>query len=134
FADALESVTGGRPHAVAVWRMGWELDPQNPAALRKLADASRLTGDVATAEAVRRRCVEEHINPGNDTTPREFALELAELLEARGAVEDALAVIQKAVERNPEEMRLLMREAQLLERAGRADEAAAVWKRMIFLD
>jgi tetratricopeptide (TPR) repeat protein len=134
FADALESVTGGRPHAVAVWRMGWELDPQNPAALRKLADASRLTGDVATAEAVRRRCVEEHINPGNDTTPREFALELAELLEARGAVEDALAVIQKAVERNPEEMRLLMREAQLLERAGRADEAAAVWKRMIFID
>jgi len=53
FADALESVTGGRPHAgLAVWRMGWELDPQNPAALRKLADASRSTGDVATAEAV----------------------------------------------------------------------------------
>jgi tetratricopeptide (TPR) repeat protein len=134
FADALESVPGGRPHAVAVWRMGWELDPQNPAALRKLADASRSTGDVATAEAVRRRCVEEHINPGNDTTPREFALELAELLEARGAVEDALAVIEKAVERNPEEVRLLMREAQLLERAGRMDEAAAVWKRMIRID
>jgi len=27
-----------------------------------------------------------------------------------------------------------MREAQLLERAGRADEAAAVWKRMIRID
>jgi tetratricopeptide (TPR) repeat protein len=134
FADALESLAGGKAHAVAVWRMGWELDPQNPAALRKLADASRLTGDVMTAEAVRRRCVEEHINPGNDTTPREFALELAELLEARGAVADALAVIEKAVERNPEEMRLLLREAQLLERAGRADEAAAVWKRMTGID
>jgi tetratricopeptide (TPR) repeat protein len=134
FADALESLGGGRAYAVAVWRMGWESDPQNPAALRKLADASRLTGDVTTAEEVRRRCIEERINPGNDTTPREFALELAELLEARGAVEDALAVIEKAVERNPEELRLLMRNAQLLERAGRMGEADAVWKRMIGID
>ena len=134
FAEGLESLAGGRAHAVAIWKMGWELDPQNPAALRKLVDASREAGDVATDEAVRRRCIEERINPGNDTTPREFALELAELLEARGAVMEALAMIEKAVERNPEELRLLLREALLLERCGRAEDAAAVWKRMVALD
>ncbi len=134
FADALESLGGGKPYAVAIWRMGWEQDPENPATLRKLADASRLTGDVTTAEEVRRRCVEDRINLGNDTTPREFAIELAELLEARGAVDDALAVIEKAVGWNPEEMRLLMRQALLLERVGRGDDAAAIWKRMIGMD
>ncbi|MEO6786638.1 MAG: hypothetical protein ABI318_10940, partial [Chthoniobacteraceae bacterium] len=130
FAEALESLNGGGAHAVAIWKMDWESDPQNPAALRKLVDASLAAGDVTTAEAVRRRCIEERINPGNDTTPREFALELADLLEARGAADDALAVIDTAVERNPEELRLLMRRAQLLERSGRAEDAAAAWKKM----
>jgi tetratricopeptide (TPR) repeat protein len=134
FAEALESFAGGKAHAVAIWKMGWELDPQNSASLRKLADASRAAGDVATDEAVRRRCIGENINPGNDTTPREFALELADLLDARGAAGEALAVIEKAVERNPEELRLLLRNALLLERTGRAGDAAAIWKRMIALD
>ncbi len=131
FAEGLESLSGGGAHAVAILKMGWELDPQNPAAMRKLVEASRAAGDVATDEAVRRRCIEERINPGNDTTPREFALELAELLEARGAVAEALAVIEKAVERNPEELRLLLRNAQLLERSGKAEDAEVIWKRMI---
>ena len=130
-ADALESLAGGKGHAVAIRKLEWDLDPQNPAALRKLVDASLATGDVTTAEAVRRRCIVERINPGNDTTPREFALELADLLEARGAPGEALAMIETAVERNPEELRLLMRRAQLLEKCGRADDAAAAWKRTV---
>ena len=134
FAEGLESVAGGRSHAVEIWKMGWEADVQNPAALRKLLDASRAAGDVETDEAVRRRCIEERINSGNDTTPREFALELADVLEARGAVEEALTMIEKAVERNPEELRLLLRKAQLLERGGRAEDAAAAWTRMGGLD
>ncbi len=133
FAEALESV-GGAAHAVAVWKLGWEIDPQNPGTLRQVVDASRNAGDVVMEEAVRRRCIEERINPGNDTTLREFALELADLLEARGAADEALAVFEKAVERNPEELRLLMREALLLERSGRAEEAAPVWKKMIGCD
>jgi tetratricopeptide (TPR) repeat protein len=134
FAEGLESLAAGRAHAVGIWKMAWELDPQNPSALRKLVDASRAAGDVAAGEAVRRRCVEEYINPGNDTTPREFALELADLLEARGAAGEALAVIEKAAARNPEELRLLLRQAELLERAGRAGDAAVVWRRMGVLD
>ncbi len=133
FAEALASVGGGA-HAVAIWKIGWEHDLRNPGALRQLVDASRAAGDVAADEAVRRRCVEEIINPGNDTTLREFALELSELLEQRGAADEALAVIEKAVERNPEELRLLMREALLLERCSRADEAAAVWKKVVGSD
>ncbi len=133
FAEGLES-TGGKAHAVAVWKSAWELDPENPGALRTLLEASRAAEDVTTGEAVRRRCIDERINFGNDTTPREFALELADLLEARGALADALAEIERAVERNPEELRLLMRKAQLLERSGRADDAAAIWKKMIGMD
>ncbi|MEO6740149.1 MAG: hypothetical protein ABIP20_07850, partial [Chthoniobacteraceae bacterium] len=130
FAEALEAI-GGREHAVAIWKMLWELDPQKPGALRAVLDASRTAGDVATDEAVRRRCIEERINPGNDSTPREFALELADLLEARGATREALAMMDGAVGRNPEELRLLMRRAQLLEKCGRTEEADPVWKAMI---
>ena len=130
-ADAMESLGGGKEHAVAIRKMEWELDPQNPAALRKLVDASQTAGDMTAAEAVRRRCIVERINPGNDTTPREFALELAELLEARGAKGEALEVIGTAVERNPEEVRLTMRRAQLLEKCGKDGEAAEVWKKTI---
>ncbi len=133
FAEALAAVGGGA-HAVAIWRIAWEIDPQNPGALRQLADASRNAGDVVTDEAVRRRCLGENINPGNETTLREFALELADLIEGRGAADEALAVIEMAVERNPEELRLLMRMALLLERSGRTEEAAPLWKKMIGSD
>ena len=131
FADALESFAGGKEHAVAIRKMEWELDLQNPAALRKLVDASAAAGDVTAAEAVRRRCIVERINPGNDTTPREFALELADLLEARGAKGEALAIIEMAVERNLEELRLLMRKAQLLEKCGKDGDAVEAWKKTI---
>ncbi len=133
FAEALESSHGGA-HSVAVWNAAWDRDLQNPAVLRKLVEAAQAAGDVTAAETLRRRCFEEHINPGNDTTPREFAIELADLLVARGAAGDALGVIEKAVLRNPEELRLLLRKAQLLERTGQPDEAAALWKRMGTMD
>ncbi len=132
-AEALESVVGGA-HSVAVWSAAWERDLQNPAVLRKLVEAAQAAGDVAAAETLRRRCVEEHINPGNDTTPREFALELADLLAARGAAADALKVIEDAVLRNPEDLRLLLRKAQLLGQTGRPDAAAALWKRLTTMD
>ncbi len=130
-ADALENLPGGQAHAVVIRKAEWELDPQNPAALRKVVDAASAAGDVATAEAVRRRCLDERINPGNDTTPREFALELADLLEARGAGDEALSMINGAIERNPEELRLLMRQAQLLERCGKSGAAAGAWAKAI---
>jgi len=133
-AEAIEAVRGGAGAAVAVYRRWWENEPENPAALRKLIESSRAAGDMNTAEAVRRRCLDEGINPGNDTTPREFALELAELLDARGATGEALAVIAKAIDRHPEELRLLHRQAQLLEQTGRADDAANVWGRLAALE
>jgi tetratricopeptide (TPR) repeat protein len=131
--EAIES-QGGRDAAVGVFLRNWERDPQNPSALRKLIESCRNMDDLTTAEAVRRRCLDEGINPGNDTTPREFALELADLLEGRGAVEEALAVITRAVDSTPGEMRLLYRQAQLLERAGSPDQADTLWMRLAKMD
>ena len=127
--EAIELLHGGAL-AVDVFRRSWEQDPQNPKALRKLIESCKSADDSATAEAVRRRCLDERINPGNDTTPREFAIELADLLETRGAAQDAIGVIARAVERNPGELRLLHRQAQLLDRTGRIAEAEAIWRRL----
>lgn len=127
--EALESQRATAA-AAGIFRMLWEQDPQNPAALRKLLDACRAADDSATAEAVRRRCLEERINPGNDTTPREFALELADLLEQRGAVSEALNFIGRAVERDPGELRLLYRQAQLFERMAKFPDAEVAWQRL----
>ena len=127
--EAIESLHGGSL-AVETIRRWWELDPQNPKALRKLVEICKSADDTVTAEMVRRRCLDERINPGNDTTPREFALELADLLEARGAAGDALAVIARAVERNPTELRLLHRQAQLLDRTGNVADAETIWERL----
>ena len=130
FAEVIESLPGGAALSVAAYRLWWEADLQNPAALRKLIESSRAASDVVTSEAVRRRCIDEGINPGNDTTPREFSLELAELLIERGAHAEALTVLEKAVERFPEEVRLLHRKARLLEDTCRVEEAAAAWAKL----
>ncbi|MEQ1850343.1 MAG: hypothetical protein ABMA01_02010, partial [Chthoniobacteraceae bacterium] len=131
--EAIESQRGGGA-AVGVFLRNWERDLQNPALLRKLIESCRTADDAASAEAVRKRCLDERINPGNDTTPREFALELADLLEARGAVREAVELMDRAVERNPGELRLLYRQAQLFERAGRPEEADAAWMRLAGMD
>ena len=124
----------GTAAAVEVFRTVWERDPQDAGALRRLLDACRSADDPVTAEAVRRRCLDEGINPGNDSSPREFALELSNSLEERGAADDALRVIERALERNPGDMRIMLRQAQLFERKGRAAEAGAVWLRLSEMD
>ena len=116
--------------AVEVYLRVWEKNPANPAALRKLMDTCSMADDEPAAEAIRRRVLDEQLNPGNDTTPRQFALELAEILEKRGAVDEAVSVVSRAAEKGPGELALVQKRAQLLQRAGREQEAEVVWSKV----
>ncbi len=120
--------------AAQVFARAWERDPTAPAALRNLVDATQTAGDVGGAEALRRRLLESRLNPGNDTTPRQFTLELADLLERRGAVEDAIKVIAGGLKKTPGDLELLMRQTQMLERMGRTENAEGMWTDLVHLD
>ena len=99
--------------AAEVFEREWERNLGEPSALRNLADAAQAAGDAMLAERLRRRVLEERLNPGNDSTPRQFALELADLLEHRGAVEEAAKLIAAATKKAPGDLELLHRAAQL---------------------
>ncbi len=120
--------------AVQVFARAWERDPTAPAALRNLVDATQTAGDAGRAEALRRRVLEARLNPGNDTTPRQFTLELADLLERRGAVEEAEKVIATAVKKAPGDLELRLRQTQLLRRAGQVEYEAERWTSLVHLD
>lgn len=120
--------------AVQVFAHAWERDPSAPAALRNLVDATQTARDAGGAEALRRRLLEARLNPGNDTTPRQFTLELADLLERRGAVQDAEKVVASAVKKTPNDLELRLRQTQLLRRAGRVEDEEQQWAGLVHLD
>ena len=112
----------------------WERNLESPRLLRELLDACQRAGDEVTAEAVRRRCVEDRINPASDSTLRQFAMDLADQLERRGAAGDALRVIGGALSDAPADFSLLCREAQLLHRSGRTTEANEALRKVTSMD
>ena len=120
----------GHATAVEVYRRVWEKNVSDPAALRRLMDICSMADDEPTAEAIRRRVLDEQLNPGNDTTPRQFALELAEIFEKRGAVDEAVRVVSRAAEKASGEFVLVQKRAQLLQRAGREQEAEVAWSKV----
>jgi tetratricopeptide (TPR) repeat protein len=120
----------GHATAVEVYRRVWEKNVSDPAALRRLMDICSMADDEPTAEAIRRRVLDEQLNPGNDTTPRQFALELAEILEKRGAVDEAVRIVSRAAEKAPGEFVLVQKRAQLLQRAGLEQEAEIAWSKV----
>ena len=112
--------------AAEVFEREWERNLGEPSALRNLVDAAQAAGDATLAERLRRRVLEERLNPGNDSTPRQFALELADLMEHRGAMEEVGKVVAAAVKKAPGDLELLHRAAQLQRRAGRGEDMAAL--------
>ena len=132
-AEALKTLQSW-PAAVEVCLHAWERNLESPRLLRELLDACQRAGDEVTAEAVRRRCVEDRINPASDSTLRQFAMDLADQLERRGATGDALRVIGGALAEAPADFSLLCREAQLLQRSGRTDEAEAAIRKVTSMD
>lgn len=132
-AEALKTLQAW-PAAVEVCMHAWERNLESPRLLRELLDACQRAGDEVTAEAVRRRCVEDRINPASDSTLRQFAMDLADQLERRGATGDALRVISGALSDAPTDFSLLCREAQLLHRSGRTTEAEAALRKVTSMD
>ena len=122
------------PSAVEVCLRAWETNNESPRVLRELLDACQRAGDDVTAERVRRRCVEDHINPGNDSTLRQFAIDLADLLERRGAVDEAQRMISGALDGSLGDFSLLRRQAQLFQRAGRTEDAEKTLRRLSRMD
>ena len=128
-AEALRNLQAW-PSAVEVCVRAWELNSESPRVLRELLDACLRSGDEVTAERIRRRCVEEHISPGNDSTLRQFALDLAEPLERRGSVDEAIRIITGALNGSPGDFGLLRRQTLLLQRAGRSAESAQILQKL----
>jgi tetratricopeptide (TPR) repeat protein len=67
--------------------------------------------------------VREGFFRANDAVHRDLAMQLADLLEQRGAYAQARIVLGEAIDNTPADARLLMRLGQLHERAGRHNEA-----------
>lgn len=132
-AEALRSLQAW-PSAVEVCERAWELNHESPRVLRELLDSCTRAGDDVTAEHVRRRCVEDRINPGGDSTLRQFAIDLADQLERRGAVDEGMRVISGALDGSPGDFALLRRQAQLYMRAGKNAEAESVLRKLSRMD
>ena len=128
-AEALRNLQAW-PSAVEVCVRAWELNPESPRVLREALDACQRAGDEVTAERIRRRCVDERISPGNDSTLRQFALDLADPLERRGSVDEAIRLITGALNGSPGDFGLLRRQALLLQRMGRAAESEKIVQKL----
>lgn len=121
----------------ALWaqlcRAMWERDRMNPLLLRMALSACQVAGDMDAAKAMLRE-----INTIPDAPPamkREAALRLSTALEASP---DGRALAQECVQAAlaalPNDPQLLEREAQLQDRAGRLEEAADAYRRLLTAD
>ncbi|MHA3770731.1 tetratricopeptide repeat protein [Verrucomicrobiota bacterium sgz303538] len=130
--EALESL-GALPQAIALYRKLWEREPSDPQPLRNLLNVCRMADDQETTEAVLRTCISERTFP-NDTVQRDFAGQLADLLDRKADVAGAIKILTEAVATVPQDPRLLQRLAQLHEKAGHTQEAEAAWRQLLALE
>jgi tetratricopeptide (TPR) repeat protein len=131
--EALEQMRA-LPRAVEVWYRGWRHDPSNGQALRSLLNACRAADDTETAETALQAGVSQRLFSLNDNVHRDLVLQLADLLERRGAFLEARKTVAKAVESSPYDTRLILRLAQLTEQAGALADAEALWRRLLAAD
>ncbi|MDB6150948.1 MAG: Tetratricopeptide 2 repeat protein, partial [Chthoniobacter sp.] len=132
-AEALQG-SGAHARAIEVYRQLWQQDPANPQTLRNLLSACRNANDNETAEAVLWQCANDKVLRANDASHREYLLQLVDLLERKGDLERARAVLADAVETAPTDTRLLARLAQLHERGQRPDLAEAVYRKLLTVE
>jgi len=131
--EALEALGAG-VRAAEVYRILWERDRSNPQILRNLLAAARNFGDQELAEDVLRSCVANHLFEANESLAREIVVQLADLLERRGAREEAIDTLRRANARSGPDPRLLVALAEREERFGLLPAAEATWRELISLD
>ena len=117
--------------AVAIHRQIWEHQLGEPEALRNLLNACRAAGDEDTAEEALWRSLGDGPQRLNDAARRDFVVQLADLLDRKGANEEARVILGEMLDNAPNDTRLLLRLGQLNERAGHAAEAAAIYRRLL---
>ncbi|MGB8167256.1 MAG: tetratricopeptide repeat protein, partial [Chthoniobacteraceae bacterium] len=131
--EALESL-GAYSKAIEIYRQLWERDPANPQALRSLLSACRSGNDNESAEAVLWKTAAGSASRANDAVQRDLMLQLADLLERKGDLDRARVVLGEAVENSPADTRLLLRLAQMHERAKHPELAEGVYRRLLTIE
>ena len=131
--EALETL-GAYSQAIEIYRQLWERDPSNPQTLRSLLAACRSGNDNESAEDALWRSSSGAASRANDAAQRDLMMQLADLLERKGDLDRARVVLSGAVENSPADTRILLRLAQMHERAKHPDLAEAVYRRMLTVE
>jgi tetratricopeptide (TPR) repeat protein len=119
---------GDWPVAIAAFRKGMEMAPDEPTMRHRLATALAVSGDVDGAIAQFREVVRR--SPA-------FArsrLSLGVLLESTGERQEALAQLSAAADLDPDFAEAHLRLAEVLREAGRAREARSRFERVLTID
>jgi len=125
---------GAHARAIALFRQLWERAPEDSEAMRNLLTACRAAGDTETAEAALRTCLREGGGGFPDGARREFILQLADLLEQKGDLTGAQAVLNAAMDYAPNDTRVLLRLAQLSTRTGPQHAAMSAYQRLLVFE
>ena len=128
--EALQNM-GATTRALQVYRTLWEREPANPVFIRNVLSACRSVGETETAESILKTCLSQQATLSNESLFRELVLQQADLLEKRGAVEEAVAALRGSARNDP---RLLVTLAEIQERAGRLRNAEDTWRELIGMD
>ena len=132
-ANALSSM-GVHARAIAIYRQIWERDPADTESVRNLLGACRAAGDNDTSESVLRTVLNNNGGRLPDGARREFLLQYADALEHKGDLDGARTALGSALESAPGDTRLLLRLAELHDRAGHADQAIATYQRLLVME
>lgn len=132
-ASALSGM-GAHARAITIFRQIWEREPGDTEAVRNLLNACRTAGDNDTAEVVLRAILNDGGGRLPDGARREFLLQFADVLEHQGDLNGARTALGSAVENTPGDTRLLLRLAELHDRAGHADQAIATYQRLLVME
>ena len=117
-------VAGRLPQAEAALRRAVELDPYLADAHNNLGAVLDRTGRKDEAEAEFRKALEDPTY----TTPEKARLNLGLLYASQGRDEEAIRELRRAVEVNPKFYRGHYELASLLDKTGRAEEAARIYE------
>lgn len=132
-ANALTGV-GAHARAIAIFRQIWERDPSDSETVRNVLNACRTAGDYDTSELVLRATLSDGGSRLPDGARREFLLQFADVLEHKGDLDGARQALGSAVDNTPGDTRLLLRLAEVHERAGQADRAILTYQRLLVME
>ncbi|HEX5177434.1 MAG TPA: hypothetical protein VFV83_10415, partial [Chthoniobacteraceae bacterium] len=128
-AEALET-RGAFARGIELSETIWASEPSNPHALRNLIGACRTGKDLETLERVLRRCLDEGIYRANEAAHRDLAMQLADVLETRGALAEARDLLATVSASTGNDSKLLLRLGKFQESTGQLIAAERTYARI----